>query len=179
MNNLRVHELEDRRASGYRLYSENELKEFEHGWMTEMIAIFQEQIQRLSIIDKGIFYNSFSTVYNDGASRQLIHQFIKYGIYQAAGSGKEIKKDNGGDLLVKNETYREEHYLNKPRKRGPRWGGGYTSGNPRKPRDWFFKKYYASVMKLQDIEALAYGDDYIGLLADAIRTDIDNLGKYL
>ena len=162
-----------------KLFSENELKEFERGWMTEMVAIFQEQIQRLSIIDKGILYRSFSTVYKDGASRQIVHQFIMYGIYQAAGVGRGFTKGNGGDLDIMNEAYREEHDLNKPRKRGPKWGGGYTSGNPRKPRDWFSKKYYASVMKLQDVEAEAYGDDYIGLLADAISTEMDTLGKFL
>ncbi len=40
-----------------------------------------------------------------------------------------------------------------------------TTGNKRMPRDWFFKKYYYSIRRLNLTEAEFYGKAYLGLMS--------------
>ena len=81
------------------------------------------------------------------------------------GTGREIKIGNPGDVKCLDPKYREEHNLNEPRKRGPKWGGGKTSGNPRESRRWFSTKYYRSVMRLKEFMADSIGEEFIGAFA--------------
>lgn len=67
-------------------------------------------------------------------------------------------------LLPGGEEYRKEHGLDKRKKVGPAWRGRVAGGRPHRPRDWFFRKYYASRMVLNDFEASAYGEAYQGML---------------
>lgn len=85
------------------------------------------------------------------------------------GVGNGYKKDNGGNLEILDPVYREEHGLNVPRKVGPKPGGYYTSGDPRKPREWFSRPYFASIMVLKEQMAYMYGEEFCGLLVDKIE----------
>ena len=142
-------------------------------WADMMVTIWHEKIERLHVIDTYYLHHSItSEIAADGYELNVIrHKFAEYGIYQDVGVGREYAKDNGGDLKCLDYDYREEHGLNEPRKRGPRWGGGYTSGNPRQPREWFSRAYFASVMVLKEEMAYMYGEEFTGLLVDKIEEE--------
>ena len=120
-------------------------------WTRTMLIIWREKISRLGIVRSASLYHSFSSVVDHAASGQTITmRFLQYGIWQALGTGPEFLHDNGGDLPFLGKEYREEHGLNKPRKVGPAWGGYKTSGNPRKPRDWYSSKLYISLRAMTE-----------------------------
>lgn len=152
-------------------YDKSELDAFEKGWTDFMIDIWREKMAMLNINNTGALRNSLTGhISGDEGQRKISHKFLMYGIYVALGVGRGYEPGNGGDLEFLSPSYREEHGLDKPRKRGPAWGGGMTSGKPRKPRDWFAKKYFYSMKRLIEKEAEYYGESYNGTLVEAIAT---------
>lgn|SRR5574344_1901506 len=142
---------------------------FEEGWLREMMVIWREKIEQMNIIDTGALYSSLQGGISYGTFTTIQHKFLEYGIYQAAGVGRGYAKGNNGNLVFLDESYREANGLDKPHKVGPRWGSRISSGNPRKRRDWFFRKYYASLMTLNDAEARLYGETYMGMVNSVIE----------
>lgn len=135
-------------------------------WTKTMLDIWRERIERLRVTDTGALHESFSSRIQrseDGTTITL--RFAEYGIYQALGIGYGYKHDRQGNVRSAGELefldpgYRHEHGLDKPRKRGPRWGGGMTSGKPRKRRDWVEKKLFMSRMALAEDLALITGEE--------------------
>ena len=47
--------------------------------------------------------------------------------------------------------------------------GKVTLGEPRKPREWFSRAYFASVMVLKEQMAYMYGEEFCGMLIDKIE----------
>lgn len=81
--------------------------------------------------------------HDDGYSDLTFRQkFLEYGIYVDAGTGREVPRGNPGDIG------REK---------------------VRKPKPWFSRKYFMSVMNLRDFYADNLGLRTVGLLADAIN----------
>lgn len=147
-----------------------DIRKYQEAWASLMIDIWQEKVRMLRAVSKGGLLSSFSSsVAHSGTSVLITLKFAEYGFYVDSGTGYGFRKGNGGNAQVMDPAYRRKHRLDVPRKRGPGWGGGYTSGNPRKKRPWFNKKYYASVMKLKEAMERIYGDDFEGLIADALR----------
>lgn len=144
---------------------------YQDAWARMMVTIWREKIERLHVIDTYRLHQDMSeNLTRSGSELTVIqHRFMEYGIYQDVGTGNGYRKGNGGNLDFLDESYRIEHGLDVPRKRGPRWGGGYTSGNPRKPREWFSRAYFASVMVLKEEMAYMYGEEFTGLLVDKIE----------
>lgn len=156
-----------------------DISDFEQGWTRFMIDIWHERQVMLGIRNTGALRSSVSSsITDDGhGHKQISHKFLMYGIYVASGVGGAgdkglhgYKKGNGGYLEFLAPAYREEHGLNKPRTRGPKWGGGKTSGKPRKARNWFAKKYFYSIMRLNEKEAAYFGEKYRGFLIEAVKT---------
>lgn len=104
-----------------------------------------------------------------------------------AGNVRKIGS-NPGDLLFMGDSYREgkhaygsrqvgaglsEKHMLGPKfervivKRGKNAGkeAALTSGEKRMPRDWFFKKYYYSIRRLNLEESAFYGKAYQGLMS--------------
>lgn len=104
-----------------------------------------------------------------------------------AGNVRKIGS-NPGDLLFMGDLYREgkraygsrqvgaglsEQHMKSPKfehvtvQRGPNKGkeAALTSGEKRMPRDWFFKKYYYSIRRLNLEESAFYGRAYQGLMS--------------
>ena len=104
-----------------------------------------------------------------------------------AGNVRKIGS-NPGDLLFMGDSYREgkraygsrqvgaglsEEHMKSPKfehvtvQRGPNKGkeAALTSGEKRMPRDWFFKKYYYSIRRLNLTESAFYGRAYQGLMS--------------
>lgn len=151
--------------------SAEDRKKYQEAWADTMITIWREKIERLRVVHTYSLHQQINenviTSSNDVATIQ--HKFLEYGIYQDMGVGKGYTKGNGGDLKILDPAYRAEHRLDIPRKVGPKPGGYYTSGNPRKPREWFSRPYFASVMVLKEQMAYMYGEEFCGLLVDKIE----------
>lgn len=165
----------------------DDLLRYEHGWADAMGDFWRERMERLRTIDTGALYRSIKAHIEQGSTTTIEHNFMMYGIYVAAGvgpahewyrwtKGVKIKRINGGDLNFLGAEYREEQGLDKPKKVGPAWGGRVAGGDPKGPRDWFCRKYYSSVMKLNEHEAAFYGERYQGLMASAITEMFTGIG---
>ena len=79
------------------------------------------------------------------------HKFMEYGIYQDCGTGRGYEIDgqlyndghrghNKGDLKFLNPDLRGKNYMHRQK------SGKITSGEPRKPREWFSRAYFASII---------------------------------
>ena len=165
----------------------DDLLRYEHGWADAMGDFWRERMERLRTIDTGALYRSIKAHIEQGSTTTIEHNFMMYGIYVAAGvgpahewyrwtKGVKIKRINGGDLNFLGAEYREEQGLDKPKKVGPAWGGRVAGGDPKGPRDWISRKYYSSVMKLNEHEAAFYGERYQGLMASAITEMFTGIG---
>lgn len=140
------------------------------GWSEKMIEIWREKQLDLQVYDTGELARSMSEdVQHDGMSAVIRLQFAQYGVYQAFGVGYGYIHNNGGDLPFLGADYRREHHLDEPRKRGPKWGGGYTSGNPRERRDWLYPKLYGSVMRMAEAMAQMTGQMGVAMVCDALE----------
>ena len=153
-----------------------------------MIDIWREKIVQMNITDSGALQGSLQELVTTGQVTTIEHKFLQYGLFVAAGVGKGFYHGNPGDLLFMGDKYREgrreygsrqvgaglsEEHMKSPKfdhvtvKRGPNAGkeAALTSGEKRIPRDWFFKKYYYSIRRLNLTEAEFYGKAYQGLTA--------------
>ena len=189
MKNLAIEEKEARRHGGSRFYyNRSELEHYERGWSKMMLEIWNEKIQQLNITDSGALLTSLQELVTTGYVTTIEHKFLQYGLFVAAGVGKGFEHGNPGDLLFMGDRYREgkreygsrqvgaglsEDHMKSPKfehvtvKRGPNAGkeAALTSGEKRMPRDWFFKKYYYSIRRLNLTESEFYGRAYQGLTA--------------
>lgn len=130
-------------------------RKYEEAWSKMMIDIWREKIDRLRVVDTRTLRQQMTERVTEGGSAMttIQHRFMMYGIYQDCGVGRGYKHDNGGYLEILDDNYRIEHGL----------------GEARKPREWFSRAYFASVMVLKEQEAYMYGEEFCGLIADAIE----------
>lgn len=131
--------------------TEAQRKQYEQGWTTTMVKIWRERMLhfRPPVYHTGRLYNSLAGVLHPGANTTIEFRFMQYGLYVAAGVGKEYSRDKTTrDFYMQRKTDR---------------GSGF-----RQRRDWYSKKYLASIHRLNEFEARAYGDIYQGLMAEAL-----------
>ena len=109
-----------------------------------MLKIWREQITLLDVIDTGRLLNSPKSVQTTADGRfieaTLSQAFLEYGLWQDFGTGKEIPRGNPGNI-------------GRNRKRKP------------KPKRWFCRKYYASVMNLRDFMTDSIGQEFVDVVA--------------
>lgn len=172
--------------------NEKELQKFEQEWTDNMSIYWRERMERLRVIDTGALYSSVVGLLHPGSPTTIEHKFLMYGKYVSEGVGRNFLKSKRADgtipfLLPGGEDYRKENRLDKPRRIGPAWrrsrnspgdssnheaGGRPMKFNPTtgkyEERDWFFRKYYASRMNLNEFEAAYYGKTYQGMLTQGI-----------
>lgn len=169
-------------------YDRKEIELYERGWSRMMLDIWREKIVQLNITDSGGLQGSLQELVTTGQVTTIEHKFMQYGLYVAAGVGKGFAHGNPGNLLFMGYAYREgnraygarqvgaglsEEHMRGPKfkevtvMRGPNAGkrAALTSGQKRMPRDWFFKKYYYSIRRLNLTETEFYGKAYQGLTA--------------
>lgn len=125
-----------------------QIERYEQGWTREMMTYWRERMLRLGVYDTGSLYRSLTGSVRQGAPTTIEHRFLYYGIYVAAGTGRGYTRGNGGDLAFLKD-----------------WK---TNSRHRQRRDWLWRKYYSSLMRLSETEAAFYGEAYTGLLADAL-----------
>ncbi|MBR6263222.1 MAG: hypothetical protein IKR05_08405 [Prevotella sp.] len=121
-------------------------QKFVNAFNKTMIQIWQEQITLLDVIDTGRLLKSVVAypVKADGRFYEisLSQAFLEYGIWQDYGTGKEIARGNPGDIG--------------------------RAGKVRKQRRWFSPKYYSSVMNLRDFLAESIGQEFVGVVTNAL-----------
>lgn len=122
-------------------------KKYIDAWTTMMVDIWREKIERLQVWDTWSLHHSVmeDSVSSQGASYdyvRIMHSFAEYGIYQDMGVGKGFSHGNRGDL-------------------------GFTP--VRQPRPWFSRAYFASYMVLKEQMSWMYGEEFCGMISDAIN----------
>ena len=193
MKNLAIEEYENRRR-GHKKYetSERTREKYLREWTNNMVTYWQERIAMLRAVDTGYLYNSIEAqLILEGAKTAIRHSFPAYGKYVDDGTGREFTNEgyidslgryyassrggagtwNSGQLpflLPGGEQYRADHGLDKPKKVGPAWGGRIAGGHPREKKPWYFSKYYASRMVLNELEREYFGNQYLGMMTTAI-----------
>ena len=190
MKNLAVERAERWKHGGSNRnhFTRAEIEQYERGWSRMMIDIWREKLQQLNITDSGALRDSMEELVTTGNVTTIEHKFLQYGLFVTAGVGKGFEHGNPGDLLFMGDRYREgkraygsrqvgaglsEHHMMSPKferitvQRGPNKGkeAALTSGEKRMPRDWFFKKYYYSIRRLNLAESAFYGRAYQGLMS--------------
>ena len=172
-------------------YDQREIEQYERGWSRMMLDIWREKIVQLNITDSGALQGSLQELVTTGQVTTIEHKFLQYGLFVAAGVGKGFAHGNGGNLLFMGDKYREGKHeygarqvgagLSEEHMRGPKFKevtvqrgknagkrAALTSGEKRMPRDWFFKKYYYSIRRLNLTEAEFYGRAYQGLMSSVL-----------
>lgn len=159
-----------------------ERRKYVEAWNRTMVDIWRERMVKLGVIDSGALWRSAiqAPVRADGRFYDitLSYSFLEYGLWQDFGTGREFGIGNSGDVPSQGEPYRTEHDLNRPRKRGPKWGEGYTSGEPRAKRRWFSPKYYRSVMNLRDFLGTSLGREFISFFTNFDADEIRRKSNY-
>ena len=129
----------------------NERAKYVRAFNDTMVRIWREQINLLGVIDTGALYRSTMGVRMtaDGKFTQITleQSFNAYGIFVDYGTGSNTPRGNSGDL-----------------------GDGYV--NRRKRRRWFSRKYYASVMNIQEFYADSLGQEFCRAISNALNPDI-------
>lgn len=142
-------------------------------WDDKQLQIWEEKVRAMKLVETGRFVQSFKAAITGQFSGQPTMEltFLRYGIYQARGVGNFYSHDNGGDLRFLDPEYRRGNKLDVPRKRGPKWGGGETSGNPRERRDWYSAKLYTSTRALVEDMAGIFGDQAAHVICEALMDE--------
>lgn len=124
-----------------------ERKKFITAFNNTMVNIWKERITLLGVIDTRTLLDSVVgiTCNADGQflNISLSQAFRTYGLWQDAGVGKEVYRGNPGDI---------------------------GRDKKRVARPWFSKKYYASVMNLNEFLADNVGKEFIGIVSDIFDT---------
>lgn len=124
--------------------AQSEREKYVRAFNSTMVKIWLEQQALLGTIRTGALYQStvaVSMTHDEKfLSIELVQAFNTYGLFVDRGTGREIARGNGGDL-------------------------GFTPNRKAKP--WFSRKYYASVMNIQEFYANNVGRDFCKMVADA------------
>lgn len=133
---------------------EQERAKYVRAFNSTMIKIWREQQTLLGAVDTGALYRSTVAVgmTADGkfTSVTLSQSFRTYGIFVDYGTGSNTPRGNSGDL-----------------------GAGFT--NRRRRKRWFSRKYFASVMNIQEFFADNLGRDCCLAIANALNPDLMRL----
>ena len=138
---------------------------YQKEWEKMMVTIWKEKIMRLHVVDTASLHREITgnTISSGTDLATIQHRFIQYGIFQDCGTGRGYSKGNGGNLLFLDPRLRKKEYAHKQK------SGKVTLGEHRKPREWFSRAYFASVMVLKEQMAYMYGEEFCGMLVDKIE----------
>ena len=119
-----------------------------------MVKIWKEKIIMLDAVRTGDLYNSVVGVRTSMDARiidvTLEQAFNAYGLFVDYGTGSNTWRGNLGDI---------------------------GRDNLRKRKRWFSRKYYASVMNLQEMFADSVGKDFCNIVSAAL--DPDNMRRQI
>lgn len=143
-------------------------RELADGWEHMMVQIWKDRMALAGALRTGALHRSVTgdapAVHDFSATFRF--RYLHYGVYVEGGVGPEFSRSRraaDGTLPLLDESYRVEHGLDRPRRRGPAWGGGKTSGRPRKARPWFGMSWSISRRVLAERTQQLVGDEFSGL----------------
>lgn len=114
-----------------------------------MVKIWREQIALLDVIDTGALYRSTVGISMTADGKfidiTLEQAFNTYGLFVDYGTGRNTPRGNPGDI-------------------------GKANGRHRKR--WFSRKYFASVMNIQEFYADSLGREFCRAISNALNPDI-------
>ena len=129
--------------------STEERRKYVAAFNATMIKIWREQIALLGVIDTGALYRSTLAVRTDMdgkvTSVTLQQSFNTYGLFVDYGTGRNTPRGNPGDI---------------------------GKANGRKRKRWFSRKYFASVMNIQEFYADSLGQEFCRAISNALNPDI-------
>lgn len=127
----------------------SERQKYVRAFNSTMIKIWREQIVMLGVIDTGALYRSVYALKMQADGKFLDVTFEQafniYGLYQDFGTGSNTFKGNGGDI---------------------------GRANARRRRRWFSKKYFASVMNIQEFFADNVGRDFCRTVSNMLGSEM-------
>lgn len=154
------------------------------GWTDFMVTIWREKMQSSSppVRRTGALENSLKGELHPGPTTTIEHRFAEYGVFVSRGvtpsfawkqwtsahGGQKVPRERtqGGRLEILDPQYRHEHGLDRRKKTGPKFGGKEVPPMPVGRREWFAKRYLASIHKLNEYMALSEAQEYQGLVSD-------------
>lgn len=114
-----------------------------------MVKIWREQISLLGVVDTGALYRSTVGVSLTADGKfidiTLSQAFNTYGLFVDYGTGSNTPRGNSGDIGRENK---------------------------RKRKRWFSRKYFASVMNIQEFYADSLGQEFCRAISNALNPDI-------
>lgn len=121
-------------------------RRFVTAWNDLMVDIWIEQIRKLGVVRTGALLRSPMRlpVRADGRFLELhlVQNFLEYGLWQDLGTGREVARGNSGDI---------------------------GRAKRRKRRRWYSAKYFRSVGKLSRFLGFSLGQEFKGIIANALR----------
>ncbi len=114
-----------------------------------MVKIWREQITLLGAVDTGALYRSTVGISMTADGKfidiNLEQAFNTYGLFVDYGTGRNTPRGNPGDI---------------------------GKSNGRKRKRWFSRKYFASVMNIQEFYADSLGQEFCRAVSNALNPDI-------
>ena len=114
-----------------------------------MVKIWREQISLLGVIDTGALYRSTVGISMTADGKfidiTLEQAFNTYGLFVDYGTGRNTPRGNSGDI---------------------------GKDNPRKRKRWFSRKYFASVMNIQEFYADSQAQENCRAISNALNPDL-------
>lgn len=138
-------------------------------WTDKMVDIWRDRMDLYGAVRTGALRGSVaaSPPSASGGGLELEFRFLLYGVWQDRGSGREYglaARGAGGSVPYADASYRAARGLDRPRRRGPAWGGGETSGQPRRPRPWMSPSWAVSTRVLGEAVARITGEAFVAMM---------------
>lgn len=129
--------------------SVEERRKYVTAFNATMIKIWREQIALLGVIDTGALYRSTVGVSLTADGKfidiTLSQAFNTYGLFVDYGTGSNTPRGNSGDIGRENKRQRKR---------------------------WFSRKYFASVMNIQEFYADSLGQEFCRTISNALNPDV-------
>lgn len=123
-----------------------------------MVKIWREQIALLGVIDTGALYRSTVGISMTADGKfidiTLEQAFNTYGLFVDYGTGSNTPRGHRGALSSERNS------------------GDIGKANSRHRKRWFSRKYFASVMNIQEFYADSLGQEFCRAISNALNPDI-------
>lgn len=110
-----------------------------------MLEIWREKMALLGVLDTGALFSSVASGYsihdNEVSGVTFHFNFLEYGIYVDAGSGREVPRGNPGDI---------------------------GRQKVRQPKRWYRPKYYMSLMNIREFFAESFSIRFVALVDEVL-----------
>lgn len=139
--------------------SVEERRKYVRAFNATMVKIWREQIALLGVIDTGALYRSTVGISMTADGKfidiSLEQAFNTYGLFVDYGTGRNTPRGNPGDIGSSTKSLCSA-----------------KNANGRHRKRWFSRKYFASVMNIQEFYADSLGQEFCRAISNALNPDI-------